>query len=173
MSNSKHNPFYPNSTQYPNILFDEVMAFLTSDEWKVLSYIVRRTYGFLKKVDIISIGQMLNGFYKKDGTRADYGTGLSENRFYKALKGLIEANIVYRIKTGRYNKYGLNLIRGSNFEGAQINWDYLQNRRKLWLEERRKNIASARIAKAKKKKPLGDIPSFHPRPTKRQDLEVG
>jgi hypothetical protein len=43
---------------------------------KVLLYIIRRTFGFKKDQDNISLSQMLNGIVKKNGERLDSGTGL-------------------------------------------------------------------------------------------------
>lgn len=142
--------YYPNTTQFPNALFDEAMAFLTSDEWKVLSYIVRRTYGFQKESDIISINQLLKGIVKKDGTVLDCGTGLSETRLYRAIKGLEESKILYRKKTGRYSVFSLNLIRGSSGETDMVDWVFLKDRKKKKLEKARMNTAKARMAKYEK-----------------------
>ena len=58
----------PRYTQVPDQLFDELLSVLTGAELKVLLYICRRTFGFKKDSDNISINQMLNGIRRKDGT---------------------------------------------------------------------------------------------------------
>jgi hypothetical protein len=52
----------PNYTQVPDALFDVLLPEGTESELKVLLYIIRRTYGFKKDSDSISLGQMVDGF---------------------------------------------------------------------------------------------------------------
>lgn len=61
---------------------------------KVLLYIFRRTFGFKKDSDNISLNQMLNGIHRKDGTRLDGGVGLSKSTLLRALKSLKSKNII-------------------------------------------------------------------------------
>ncbi len=51
----------PNYTMVPDELFDELMVELSGAELKVLLYIIRRTFGFKKDSDNISLSQLLNG----------------------------------------------------------------------------------------------------------------
>jgi hypothetical protein len=51
----------PRYTQVPDALFDELMAYLSGAELKVLLYIIRRTFGFKKESDNISLRQICNG----------------------------------------------------------------------------------------------------------------
>ena len=84
----KSDELYPNTTQYPNWLIDKAMHLLTGNEWQVLTYIVRRTYGFRKDADSISISQIAHGNGKaEDGALVEHGTGLSEGtvKAYKQL----------------------------------------------------------------------------------------
>src|SRR5262249_38776183 len=69
----------PNSTQVPDIILDQWMAMLTGAEFKVLLYIARRTYGFGKEADNISLNQLASGIRRRDGTILDRGTGLSRS----------------------------------------------------------------------------------------------
>ena len=55
----------PNYTQVPDELFDDLMTDLSGAELKVLLYIIRRTFGFKKTEDTISLSQMLNGITTK------------------------------------------------------------------------------------------------------------
>lgn len=84
----------PNYTMVPDQLFDEHLAFLSGAELKVVLYIIRRTFGFKKDADSISISQMLGGIEKKDGSRLDWGVGLSKPTLLQALRSLAEKNLI-------------------------------------------------------------------------------
>ena len=84
----------PNYTMVPDEAFDELMADLSGSEWKVLSYIIRRTFGFKKQSDDISLSQIANGITTAGGRRLDRGTGLSKPSVIAAVKVLVERNIV-------------------------------------------------------------------------------
>ncbi len=94
----------PNTTPFPNFYMDWLMAYLTGEEWKVLSYIVRRTYGFHDE-DIpkgIAVSCIANGFLsKKDGAQLELGTGLSTATICKALDFLEELGIIIVTKQMR------------------------------------------------------------------------
>jgi hypothetical protein len=79
-----------NYTMVPDQLFDDHLAVLSGAELKVLLYIVRRTLGFRKVSDNISLGQLLDGITTVDGDRLDSGTGLSRSTLVVALRGLVE-----------------------------------------------------------------------------------
>lgn len=84
----KMNKLKPNFTQIPNLFLDELMHDLNGSELKVLLYIMRRTYGFQKQSDRISISQICSGIKKKDGDELDKGTGLSKQGVVNALNGI-------------------------------------------------------------------------------------
>src|SRR3989338_1265515 len=99
--------FTPNSTQVPDNFFDELLADLSGNETKVVCYIMRRTFGFKKQNDDISINQMLNGITKRDGTILDRGVGLSKPTLLRALISLAEQNVFTPPR--RYDEKGGNL----------------------------------------------------------------
>jgi hypothetical protein len=70
------------------------MANLTGAEFKVLAYIVRRTFGFKKQADTISLDQICNGVKRVDGRLLDGGTGLSKKTAIGALKGLEDKGVI-------------------------------------------------------------------------------
>lgn len=72
------------------------MAELSGAEFKVLLYVARRTYGFGKDSDNISLNQMARGIRRKDGTTLDLGTGLSRSGVKAACNSLIEKGILLR-----------------------------------------------------------------------------
>src|SRR5438105_483252 len=77
----------PNYTMVPDELFDEQLPDLSGAELKVLMYIIRRTFGFKKDSDNISLSQLLTGIVTKAGHRLDRGTGLSKQSIVTALRG--------------------------------------------------------------------------------------
>jgi DNA-binding MarR family transcriptional regulator len=84
----------PNTTQVPDQYLDELLAELTGAELKVLLYITRRTFGFKKQSDNISLSQLLKGITTKDHRVLDKGTGLTKPTLLKALRSLQEKNII-------------------------------------------------------------------------------
>ncbi len=85
----------PQYTQIPDVVFDELAPILSGAEYKVLLYILRRTFGFKKEADSISYNQMLGGIVTRDGRRLDYGAGIkSRSTLSKALQRLEELNII-------------------------------------------------------------------------------
>src|ERR671915_1176111 len=84
----------PNYTPVPDELFDEQLPDLSGSELKVLLYIIRRTFGFKKDSDNISLRQICHGIKTREGEILDKGTGLSLSTVQIALKGLLEKNCV-------------------------------------------------------------------------------
>ena len=87
----------PNSTQIPDVILDHWMAELSGAEFKVLLYVARRTYGFGKESDNISLNQMAEGIRRRDGTCLDRGTGLSRSGVKAACNSLIQRGILIRL----------------------------------------------------------------------------
>src|SRR5262245_9478399 len=116
----------PNSTQIPDIILDRWMADLSGAEFKVLLYVARRTYGFGKESDNISLNQMASGIRRRDGTILDLGTGLSRSGVKSACIGLIERGVLVRINNrseeGREceeSTYRLNLFADPSGVGRE------------------------------------------------------
>jgi hypothetical protein len=92
------NEFIPNSCQLPNVFVDRYMSILTPPEWKVLTYAVRRIFGFNKRRDRISISQFCNGVTTKEGKVLDRGTGLSKQAVMDALDRLIQYGLIVKVE---------------------------------------------------------------------------
>src|SRR4051812_25511769 len=96
--NQKPPPFRgfrsPNYTPVPDELFDELLVELSGAELKALLYIVRRTFGFKRDSDNISLSQMLQGIRTRDGRVLDRGVGLSKKTLLLALRTLEERGII-------------------------------------------------------------------------------
>ena len=85
----------PSYTPIPDIVFDELAHRLSGAEYKVLMYILRRTFGFKREADSISLRQMSEGIVKYDGERLDFGAGVrSKATLVKAVKRLEELGVI-------------------------------------------------------------------------------
>lgn len=114
----------PNSTQIPDVILDHWMARLSGAEFKVVLYIARRTYGFGKESDTISINQLSRGIRKRDGQQLDSGTGLSRSSVKSACASLVSKGILIKTQSTvdgsdepDQNTYRLNLY--ASIEEAQ------------------------------------------------------
>ena len=65
------------TTATPDWVFDEVAPDLDKAPLKVLLYIVRRTCGFQKRADAISLDQFQDGITTRDGRQLDKGCGVT------------------------------------------------------------------------------------------------
>ena len=91
--------FYPpRYTPIPDQLLDDVMAFLSGAELKVLLYIMRHTYGYKKGADSISVKQMVEGITAAGGAVVDHGTGLSKASVHSAVKQLEEKALIVVVR---------------------------------------------------------------------------
>ncbi len=105
----------PNSTQIPNVMLDLWMALFPAGQFNILLYIARRTFGFGKATDAVTIEQLCHGITTKEGKRLDYGTQLGRRTVQVALAELIARGVVQKEEHWRdngqqaANTYGLNL----------------------------------------------------------------
>lgn len=88
----------PNYTQVPDVVFDELLSELSESELKVLLYIIRRTFGFKRESDSISLRQMTDGITTRDGRRLDRGAGISKTSAVRGIKGLIDKGIIIAVR---------------------------------------------------------------------------
>jgi len=101
----------PRYTQVPDQLFDEHLPYLGHAELKVLLFIIRRTFGWGKSADAISLSQL------------ERGTGLSRRSVREAVKSLEQKRLIVadRCPSPRgdpsINVYRLN-IKGQAGPGA-------------------------------------------------------
>ena len=99
---------FPTTTPVPDEVFDVLMPQLSGAELKVLMYICRRTFGFKKDSDSISLHQIAHGIKTRDGRVLDAGTGLSKRHVINALKVLEKRNII--TVTRKVDESGLNEV---------------------------------------------------------------
>jgi phage replication O-like protein O len=99
---------FPTTTPVPDEVFDLLLPQLNGAELKVLLYICRRTFGFKKQWDMISLNQIASGITTRDGRVLDRGTGLSKRHVQRALKHLEKKQIITVQR--RRDETGLNEI---------------------------------------------------------------
>ncbi len=91
--------YIPNSFQIANAVVDDFLCLMSGNAWKCYGVIVRKTTGWQKEMDYISVSQFktLTGI-KKDETVTD------------ALKELEELNLIASVKQrGKVTGYRLNM----------------------------------------------------------------
>lgn len=98
-----NNNYVPNITSIPNILFDYWMNVLSPAEFKVLMCISRKTYGWGKTSDSISVSQL------------EKMTGLSGRGIIKNIQVLMDYGLVTKIESqtadgdAAPNQYEINI----------------------------------------------------------------
>ena len=140
----------PNTTQTPNLYYDRTFGLLTDGENKTLQYAIRRTLGFHKQSDRISISQFMrgNGRIGKDGRPVEIGTLLSKGNQIKSCQSLVEFGILIEVSDndGAKNEgkeWRLQLDESKiDFDGL---WARYEMRHKA-AKKRMKNIVAAASA---------------------------
>ncbi|MEI7557256.1 replication protein [Candidatus Chlorohelix sp.] len=98
---------------------DHLMAHLSEAEFKVLHYIIRRTLGFHKPTDAISLQQFCHGIRRRDGTILDCGTGLAKTTVLRGIEGLLGKRIIWeQIQDNPYQPGNQPKIYGLSFANA-------------------------------------------------------
>src|SRR6266700_918098 len=127
MTNSKNtftfNGFEPaNTTPVPDVLFDVLLPYLNEAQLKVMLYIIRRTLGFKKTSDAISLNQFRRGITTKDGKKLDDGCGLKNfTTISKALKELEQMNCIESDKRETDEGNNLTTVYRIRFRGTTPN----------------------------------------------------
>jgi len=75
---------------------DHIMADCTGAEVKAALYLYRRTVGFNKRSDEVSLTQICHGITRKDGSLVNRGTGLDRKSALKAAEAIVEKGLFTR-----------------------------------------------------------------------------
>ncbi len=94
-------PGTKSTAQAYELLIDKHMSELSGGAWKILLYIARRTWGFGKQSDKISLTQFSRGIKRRNGTALDYGTGLGRKAVIVGLRELQALGLITRRTLGR------------------------------------------------------------------------
>jgi hypothetical protein len=113
----------PNTTQFPNVLTDQVMALVTSNEWKVVHYGVRYALGH-RSTDTLTITQIAHGRQDESGVWVDHGTGLEEAEVKTCLIFLCDETHIFLREDRPRKPLGYRL----NTDLSSINWEVLEAR---------------------------------------------
>lgn len=97
----------PNSCQVPNIILDAVMRKVSHAEFKVLMAIVRKTYGWHKKSDRISLSQFVEL------------TSVSERKVIDSLRSLKWIINTHKLPNGT-TEYSLNIEAVVSVDGPEL-----------------------------------------------------
>ncbi len=149
----KLETFVPNSFQTPNAYVDVFMAFLTGDEYKVLSYATRRILGFQKRQDRIAISQFTDGIRTREGEVLDRGTGLEERTVRKCLANLAAFGLMVR-EAENDPKANQGVLWGLQWDPKRIDWAALQKRADGWKKPHSSKASSKRKAPGIARDPL-------------------
>jgi hypothetical protein len=134
-------------------LLDALFDLLSANEWKALSYAVRRILNFQDKkekgYDTIAQSQFIKGqFHYQTRERLSYGCGLREAALGTALKGLRDYGVMIRI--AKYN-YRAPDSKGDVYklqrDCEKIDWVGLINRRRADDERFAEQTAKGRATK--------------------------
>ncbi|MCS6801781.1 MAG: DnaA N-terminal domain-containing protein [Chloroflexota bacterium] len=86
----------PGYTQVPDEFFDVCLPHLSGSETKVMCYLFRRTFGWKKESDAVSLSQLTDGIVRRDGTRLDGGAGVTRETAANALRSLERKGLIVR-----------------------------------------------------------------------------
>ncbi|CWM69669.1 DNA replication protein gp18 [Neisseria meningitidis] len=112
--------YIPNSFQIANAVVDDFLCRMSGNAWKCYAVIVRKTTGWQKEIDYISVSQFKNlTGIKTDVTVAD------------ALKELVELNLIASVKRhGQVTGYRINMPEPPPENGGTAtpkNWVHPKN----------------------------------------------
>lgn len=112
-------------TQVPDEVFDILLApgLLTEGELRCLWYIIRHTFGWKKDSDAISLTQFTDGIIKADGTRLDWGAGVTRKTAIRALHGLEAKGIILARRSRAANKENAVTVYGLRMDEGQEHHD--------------------------------------------------
>lgn len=102
----------PNGTIVPDDVFDVLLPQLSDPELRILLYIIRKTFGWKKDSDNISLSQMVKGVTTKEGKVLDRGAGLSKSSAIRGIQGLTKKGVIKAVK----NKSNLRGNEATTYE---------------------------------------------------------
>lgn len=110
----------PNGTIVPDEFFDVLAPELSEAQLRVCLYIIRRTFGFKKQSDEISLRQMVDGIRTKEGRVLDRGAGVVKSAAARAAKGLVEKGVVVAVRNESIEKGHEPTTYALRFRGTEV-----------------------------------------------------
>lgn len=108
----------PNYTGVPNDLIDWLLPNFSGAELKIFLFLCRRTFGWCKEIDSISIQQFAEGI--TSGEHQCSGTGLSEQGVRDGLAGLLKRGYIACTRGGGRGSANAYAIRFNEVAKAKI-----------------------------------------------------
>jgi hypothetical protein len=87
----------PNTTQIPNFLLDRILPVVQPAAWKVISFVCRKTFGWQKRQDRISLSQF------------ERGTGLSRRHLVPTLLHVTNSGLLIKLSSPSGDVYALDI----------------------------------------------------------------
>ncbi|RPH61992.1 MAG: hypothetical protein EHM81_03125 [Chloroflexi bacterium] len=134
----------PNSFQTPNFFVDDCMALLTGNEFKCLSFLARKTFGWQKRSDRISKSQIMAA------------TGLANETVDKAMHALVGFGLVLR--TAENNPQNTGTEWALQTDDSRVRFDLLLERQEKSTEAQRQKTEKGRQKLAEKRGGLSNNP---------------
>lgn len=134
----------PNSFQTPNFFVDECMSLLNGNEYKCLSFVARKTFGWQKRSDRISKSQIMAA------------TGLGHEAVDKTMSALVKFGLVLRLSENNSRNNGAEWALQT--DDAGVRFDLLQARQTLQAETNHRRTTMARLKQPAQKVGMSDIP---------------
>jgi hypothetical protein len=134
----KSNHLIPNTFQTPNGYIDEILPYLTGNEFKVLLFAVRHIYGFRQYITDnkreISISMFCNGYASLGGT------GLSRGTVIKILKRLEDFGLLIRVDTAQGETQWWSIGTNPDFDKIKSEHSTRKTSHKKQIEKARKQL---------------------------------
>lgn len=137
MDEKKPSRIIPNAYQSPNFYVDDLLNLLTGEEWKCMSFLIRKTLGWQKTKDRLAKSVIANA------------TGLSESTVEKCMANLKAFGLALRLSENNAANDGIEW--GVQMDDEQINWSALEERRQQIIAKNVERTEAARKAAAYKR----------------------
>jgi|GEM_PF-2462291 len=138
------NKIIPNSFQTPNFFVDECMALLSGNEFKCLSFLARKTFGWQKRSDRISKSQIMAA------------TGLANETVDKTMNTLVVFGLVLRISENNPQNTGTEWALQT--DDSLVRFDALKERQEKASDLQRQKTEKGRQKLAERRGGLLDNP---------------
>jgi len=122
----------PNTYQSPNFYIDALLPLLSGEEWKCMSFLIRKTLGWHKRSDRLAKSVIAKA------------TGLAESTVDKCMANLIAFGLAIRVPGNNGDHNGVEYEIQMQDEG--IKWEALEDRKKALAAKNVKRTEAARKA---------------------------
>lgn len=112
-----------NWSKLPHSLIDNLHRITSESELKIILYVLRHTWGYHDSEKKITIDEFCNGRKRRDGSRIDKGSGMSENAIRAGIEKATEHGFIAvtedatdKARIKRYYQ-----LKGSNSDPQKLN----------------------------------------------------